>query len=386
MCKIFFKEFCQSVSSTIHCNSNEQFRSMNGRCNNFNNPFYGSGFTKLTRLMKPRFHDGVSEPPKSSTESELPSARLVSTTCFSNNSVPDTKLTLAAMQLAHFVTHDMAFGVGNAPINGCCVSHTLVSNPDKFCMPIPIPSDDPIHKRGNCLNFNRNFHDKDAGCENYIGDGYAQQLNRVTAFLDLSVVYGNNNVDLSKIRSYQDGKMTVETRNGATWPPENSDKSDCNIENSSETCYIGGDKRMNQTPHLTIMHILFLREHNCIAEILKSLNPSWDDEKLFQEARRINVAQYQYIVYYEFLPQILGLNNMKNAGLYVYNTGSSYVNDYSSTTDPSVINEFTGAAFRYFHTMIKGTLKYDYFLNYLVFKNIQKKAFFFLVCFQNNVQ
>jgi len=261
------------------------------------------------------------------------------------------------MNFAHFLTHDMTLGIGNTNVNGCCQERTLVSNPDAHCFPIPIPSGDPIHTREGCLNFNRNLFDISAGCTDYKGDGFAQQLNRVTSFLDLSVVYGNNNVDLGKIRSYKDGKMTVETRNGATWPPENSDKSVCNVETSTETCYVGGDRRMNQTPHLTIMHILFLREHNRIADALKSLNPTWDDEKLYDEARRINIAQYQYIAYYEFLPQILGLDNMKKTGLYVYDQGSSYVNDYDSNADPSVINEFTGTAFRYFHTMIKGNLK-----------------------------
>lgn len=50
----------------------------------------------------------------------------------------------------------------------------------------------------------------------------------------------------------------------------------------------------------------FFREHNRIARRLAKINPCWDDDTLFQKARQISIAQWQYIIYYELMPEILG--------------------------------------------------------------------------------
>lgn len=70
--------------------------------------------------------------------------------------------------------------------------------------------------------------------------------------------------------------------------------------------YDAGDQRVNQYTGLTVMHIVWLRLHNKYAAELSRMNPLWDDERLYQEARRIVVALIQHITYNEYLPSVLG--------------------------------------------------------------------------------
>ena len=94
-----------------------------------------------------------------------------------------------------------------------------------------------------------------------------------------------------------------------------------------------------------------------IARNLKSINPQWNDEKLFQESKRIVNAQWQHIVYNEWLPIILGDQYMNSFGLRPLTQG--FNNNYKNNIDPRITNAFATAGFRMGHSLIPEMIKYD---------------------------
>ena len=49
--------------------------------------------------------------------------------------------------------------------------------------------------------------------------------------------------------------------------------------------------RANEQLGLLALHTVWLREHNRVAAVLRRLNPHWDGDRLFHEARKVVGAQ-----------------------------------------------------------------------------------------------
>jgi Animal haem peroxidase len=108
--------------------------------------------------------------------------------------------------------------------------------------------------------------------------------------------------------------------------------------------WVSGDSRVVSNIIIATIHTLFVRNHNSLASALAILHSEWTDEKLFQEARRWNIAQYQNIVYGQMLPLVLGP---------LMRSFPSY-SGYSSQVNPTTALTFASAAFRaYGHTIVK---------------------------------
>ena len=66
---------------------------------------------------------------------------------------------------------------------------------------------------------------------------------------------------------------------------------------------------------MALQHVVWLRMHNALEYRLHRLNPVWDGEKLFQETRKIVGAFVQHVTYNEFLPLLLGQDNLEKYDL-----------------------------------------------------------------------
>ncbi|XP_075975930.1 peroxidase-like [Anticarsia gemmatalis] len=342
-----------------------RYRSIDGSCNNPQTPSWGMPQTPYGRLTQYKYADGVSAMARSASGRPLPNARELSLVLFPDKHLVDPVWNLNTQQWGQIITHDMSLSAGVPQRTGqqtvCCddsgqLAPDVTTNP--ACAPILIPHSDPIHapQGTQCLNFVRSATTRDRGCTH--PNAPAEPLTTVTAFMDLSLVYGSSAGQAAPLRARVGGRMLTVIRNGQEWPPQDPNVTNTceGAQSPNEPCYLSGDIRVNQNPQLTLLQVILLREHNRIADSLAHMNPHWNDETLFQESRRIHIAEMQHINYYEYLPILLGLENMiKNKLIYPGTHG--YINDYNPSVDPSVLAEHATAAFRHFHTLIRGYLK-----------------------------
>ncbi|KAJ8932932.1 hypothetical protein NQ314_014310, partial [Rhamnusium bicolor] len=308
-----------------------KYRSYDGSCNNLKHSDWGMAHTRYGRFLPPNYGDGISEPTVAKSGRLLPGSRYLSLAFYPDVSIEDELHTLNVMQYGQIIAHDMSL----TDIVPCCTEKGQNLDSEHLphqCRPIQLSRDDPDYSRENksCMGFIRTTTDRDRNCSNR--NQPAEQLSQVSHYLDLSIVYGNDEKITDQMRQYEYGRLRVEIRNG--------------------------DTRINQNTELTVLHVILLREHNRIADELARLNPHWSDEIIFQEARRIAIAEHQHITYYEWMPIILGKDYLLKSEV-LYET-QGFVNDYNENMNPSVLNEHANAAFRFFHTNIAGRLETSY--------------------------
>jgi prostaglandin-endoperoxide synthase 2 len=65
-----------------------------------------------------------------------------------------------------------------------------------------------------------------------------------------------------------------------------------------------GGERANSTLYTAAINTLFLREHNRLCAVIEKANPQWDDQRVFQTARNINIVQLIKIVIEEYINHI----------------------------------------------------------------------------------
>lgn len=181
------------------------------------------------------------------------------------------------------------------------------------------------------------------------GPGGDCKVNVVTAFLDLSTVYGSDNATLYALRALDGrGRLRMDENNllphDARCHAELGVPMDNELGAGPHELFCAGDSRANENVLLLLWHTLFAREHNRLAERVcpRVLPPSQrhSDDALFECARARNVAQYQRIVYYEYAYELLGETTWRDYAMH-----EPYA--YDPLQKPQVTAEFSAGSFRW---------------------------------------
>ncbi|XP_046684195.1 peroxidase-like isoform X3 [Homalodisca vitripennis] len=346
----------------VFCSELTRFRSLDGSCNHPQHPAWGQALTAYKRLLPPQYDDGFQSPRGSRVNRELPNARLISTTLSENRDLPDSSVTLATLQWGLFVAQDLSHTAVSKMWNtggsiACCDASGRKLSPrhvHQACFPIQIMASDPVFSSQyqTCMSYVRSLPALRPDCT----FGPLEQLNQATHFLDGSMVYGSTAEKGNLLRSRQFGRLrTVIHRGREFLPTTESLTVNCHV-NRNGSCYQTGDPRVNTQPHLAVMYTLWVREHNRVAEKLSALNSHWSDERLYQEARRIVIAQIQHITYNEWLPALLGIKYMLSEPLLQLQR-SSRSSLYREDVNPGVSNSFATAAIRSLNSMVDDEIR-----------------------------
>lgn len=349
---------CQDVLQQADCTlpSLLEFRSQDGTCNNLENPLFGAAGITFRRLAQAHYEDGVSSLrgnlqnrffdfiPTGSFLPPYPSARYISTTVVDDRDVEELPFTHILMQWGQFLDHDLDL---SPELEAECESCIFTD----VCEPVRVPPSDPAFGEGtlndgDCLRFSRSL----PGCPMDPPGSFSprEQINDITSYIDGSMVYGSSGEVGAALREFKGGLL----RTGPNFPgrlpslpligPETARFIACP---NRTDCFLCGDARCNEQISLSIMHTIWLREHNRCAREIAIINPHWDDERLYQECRMIIGALIQKITYEDYLPKVLGPANFQQfVGPYLgYNPG----------VDATVPNAFATAAYRYGHSLIR---------------------------------
>jgi len=107
--------------------------------------------------------------------------------------------------------------------------------------------------------------------------------------------------------------------------------------------------RCKENTGLSALFTTLLHHHIRIADALHSINSHWEDEKLFQEAKRIVIAEIQHITLTEFLPVVLGVKAISIFGL---KPAQQFYMGYSTKESAEIFNEVATAVLPAFATMV----------------------------------
>jgi hypothetical protein len=265
--------------------------SLNGSGNNVAHPTWGQAGTAYSRVGPARYADGRSAPVAG------PNSRYVSNRIFndtSQNIFSENRVTQWGWTWGQFLDH--TFGLAASGNETADIAFNAADPMESFTDTLGV------------IPFTRDAAAPGTGTTNA-----RQATNTINSYLDASAVYGS---DLQREEWLRDGSVDNNaTNNAATlmlpggYLPRRTARGnpatapvmgvDGRLLANPNNAMVAGDTRANENIALTATQTLFAREHNRIASLLPS---SLSTEDRFQIARRVLIAEQQYITYNEFLP------------------------------------------------------------------------------------
>lgn len=327
----------EPLETRVHLTAASTIEPIDGVGNNAAHPAWGSTGADLIRLAAAAYSDGVDAPNLAADQSARAISNLLNNQADPNNPSAD----LASVDQNSLSDFGYAFGQ--------FIDHDLDNSPDgTTALDIPVAAGDPIGP--GPLVLLRSITDPTTGT----GTGNpAQQTNAVTSYLDLSQVYGSSQAVADALRTFSGGLL--KTSPGNMLPYDNTTYFTQDQINALDMAndvqavpqgqlFAAGDVRANENLELTTLETLFVRNHNLIATQLQKDHPRWTDEQLYEAARKLNIAEYQQIIYNGWIPAVLGTN-----ALPAYR-------GYQPAVDATIANEFSTVAFRFGHSIVSDTI------------------------------
>ncbi len=305
-----------------------EVQSLDGTGNNAANPTWGKAGTNYTRVAPARYADGLSQPVAG------PNSRFISNRIINDvhqNVFSEHRVTQWGNVWGQFLDHTFGLRDGAGETAN-----------------IPFNSADPLEEFRNDLGvipFTRSRAAPGTGVSNP-----RQQINTESSYIDAASVYGPTTQRLEWLREGAvDNNMT---NNGArllmpsNFLPRRDSRGDPSTAPAMDVdgrllanpnrAMVAGDVRANENIALTATHTLFAREHNRIVGLLPS---TLTNEEKFQIARRVVIAEQQYVTYNEFLPAM--------------GVSLPFYTGYKSNVNANLSNEFATVGYRA-HSQIHG--------------------------------
>jgi len=283
-----------------------RFRTADGTCNDTSVPLMGAAGVAFGRNVKDEFIDK-----KAAEKIMTPNPGLVSKELFTRDEFkPVPFLNMLAAVWIQFMNHDWLTHGPN-----------MTNNPWEVKMP-----------DGSTMNIDKT--QENPANKNQYRESYGKvTANDVTHWWDASQIYGSSQEQQNAVRAFSMGRMRTEMVNGRELLPKNPNFNPA--DNRQNNGYEVTGFRDNWWLGLSMLHTLFVEEHNSIAVMLTSKHVKYDkktkkftwtngndvrvfdekqlDEHLFQTARLINAAILAKIHTVEWTPAILANKTLRKA-------------------------------------------------------------------------